>query len=511
MAFRDLWKKLTARTPEPAAPPPARPGDTNLEQMFVERFAAHFPGAVTDGSVVTLPFGGLTVRCELAGLDTLANQHSAALYFWISGGPFDNGPVFASVSGYGESPLEAVVMGCCNWACAFGPVLRAGLGGETVTDIGSFEGLVDGQAVRLSLQHLDRVIRTAEATETPPAIIEASRARLGPDGWLLRRVVESGSLPLLRSDRPVLLSAFLMDSDDPLREVKVNGGDWPPSFPSLGGLGPRPVGAFPFMRELGVLVPLAPPPALTRAGIERTLRPLMASEGEAPSRSATSWRGFRAHGGRLADPLPVDAIATILPGAFHLPDDYAAFLRDIASSGAAPGYGLLSPAHPGQQALLARSEPPGPSLALAHAGCGVTWLLGVGSEHHGQVWVDAMGSDESVKQVDASFSGWYRRWLDSVVRDVAAWIQWDSQACATAGVFVQVFEKLERDGVPEEARAERLRSLLKAGAITLKSGGSNFFVAGDRIDPCAGCVALAARFGIGDGVFGVGLPPLQAR
>ena len=511
MALRDFWRRFSPWSAGPVPVPTASPSETSLEQTLVERFAAHFPGAASDGMVVTLPFGGLTVRCELGALDTLANQRSAALYFWISGGPFDNGPVFASVSGYGASELEAVVMGCCNWACAFGPVLRAGLAGETVTDIGSFEGTVDGQRVRVHLQHLDRVVTTADATETPPTIIQASRERLGPDGWLLRRVVESRSLPLLRSDRPVLLSAFFMDSDTPLREVKVNGGDWPASGAALdAGLGPRPTGAFPFMRELGVLVPLAPPPPLSRAGIERTLRPLIPVEGE-PPRAATSWRGFRAHGGRLADPIPEDMIAQVLPPGFDLPGDYAAFPTGVASSGAGPGYGLLSPLHPAQRTLVARTAPPGPSIALAHAGCGVTWLLAVGAENHGQVWVDAMGSDETVKQVEASFSGWYRRWLDAVVRDVAAWIQWDSQACATTGAFAQILEKLAREGVAPDARRERLRGMLSAGAMTLKSGGSGLFTAGDRIDPCAGCVALASQFGIGDDLFALGLPPLQAR
>jgi hypothetical protein len=501
-AIRELWRKLIRRPAAAAPVPPADSRPISLEEVLVERFAAHFPGAMVTGPTVAMPFAGLSVRCELGEAQMFGGKHTVACYFWLSGGPFDNGPVFASVSGYGANPMEAVVMGCCNWACAFGPVLRAGLGGELPPDVDSFDALVDGQPVRVHLQHLDRTVTSDDADGSPEDKIRQARERLGPNGWLLRRVVESGTLPVLRSDRPVLLSAFVMDKPDALVEVKVNGGDWPLAHAALADLGPVPAGAIPMMRELGVMIPLSPPPPLSRGALARTLRALAPDEGRSP-RSSTTWRGFRSY------PAQIDA----LPSAtgLDLPDDYAAFLRDAALAGAGPGYGLLSPSHPAQGALLERQEPPGPSVALAHAGCGVMWLLALEGKTRGEVWVDAGGSDGSVKRVDASFSAWYRRWMDSVVRDSFPWIDWDSGACATASIFVQLHERLRNEGVSASDEGARMRTLLKVGSIRLRAGGSDFFDAGDAIDPCAGCVALAARLGVSEDVFAIGIPPHQGR
>lgn len=264
------------------------------------------------------------------------------------------------------------------------------------------------------------------------------------------------------------------------------------------------------LRELAVAVPLDPVPPLRRAGIERTMAGLVSAPATA-SRRVPSWRGFRAHAGRLRDPLSADALARLRRDTPGLPEDYLAFLRDVGGSGAGPGYGLLSPLHPAQARMAERTEAPGRSLMLAHAGCGVMWLLALEAERRGEVWVDAGSSDGTVRRLDATFSDWYRRWLDAAVRDLVPAIDWDSDACATSHVFVQVLERLERDGVPAAEHAGRLPQMLRAGSISLKSGGSDCFDAQDPIDPCAGCCALASRFGLSDEVFAAGRLPLQAR
>jgi hypothetical protein len=344
----------------------------------------------------------------------------------------------------------------------------------------------------------------------PPEVMNDARQRVGRDGWMLRHVLASGTLPLMRSDRPILLSAFCMDTQSPRTvEVKVNGGDWPPAHAALADL-PFPAGNdIALLRELAVAVPLSPAPAIGRAALERTLASLEAGP-EGPRHSAT-WRGFRRHAGRLGAPLlpaELEQLQAATPG---LPDDYLAFLRDVGHTGAGPGYGLLSPLHPAQKRLAERTEEPGRSLALAHAGCGVMWLLALQGERRGEVWVDASSSDGTVRRVDATFSGWYRRWIDAAVRDFVPWIDWDNHACAAAHVMVQLLEQLDGEGVPRDERPQRLAQMIGPGAIKLSAGGSESFGKGDPLDPCAGCVALVGNFGQPEDVFAHGQPPLCAR
>jgi len=510
MSLRTLWSRLTGRAPAPGRD--SGPTEKSLQSVLVERFAAHFPGAVVKGAEVALPFGGLTVRCQVNNVGGKGDLRSAALFFWIAGGPFDNSPVFASVSGYGPTPMQAVVIGCCNWACAFAPVLRAVAGEAATTDLQSFDVSVDGQRLRVFIDGLDRAMVTGDDDAAPEAAIREARGRLGREGWLLRRVLEEGPLPILRSDRPVLLSAFVFDGGPPPRvvEIKVNGGDWRPAHASLAAVEGTASGGLPFLRELAAAVPLGPAPALSRAAVERTLAGLAVPGGEGPRRSFT-WRGFRAHDGRLGAPLAAAELAALEHEAQALPDDYRAFLREVGAAGAGPGYGLLSPLHPGQRALLRRSDPPGPALALAHGGCGITWLLALEGAPRGEVWVDARSGDGTLRRVDGSFAEWYRRWLDAAVRDVFPWGEWDSSGCAGTDVIVKVIKKVEEDGVPEEARAERLRAMLKPGSIRLSSGDTDFFAQGDRIDPCAGCVNVATFFGLDEDRFAAGVPSLQSR
>ena len=67
------------------------------------------------------------------------------------------------------------------------------------------------------------------------------------------------------------------------------------------GCGAEPAGAMTLLRELAVLTPLTPAPALDRAAIQRTLDGL-ARAGDQPWQAA-GWQGWRAHGGVLG-PVP---------------------------------------------------------------------------------------------------------------------------------------------------------------------------------------------------------------
>jgi hypothetical protein len=129
------------------------------------------------------------------------------------------------------------------------------------------------------------------------------------------------------------------------------------------------------------------------------------------------------------------------------------------------------------------------------------WLLVLAGPHRGEVWVDARSSDGRVRRVARSFSAWYRDWLASAVRDAAPWLQWDAACCATPHVLSQVIQQLEREGVSREAVRVELAKRLKPGSMALASGGSEYFAAQTPLNPCHGCVALAARFGLESNLF----------
>ena len=239
------------------------------------------------------------------------------------------------------------------------------------------------------------------------------------------------------------------------------------------------------------------------------------------SRRSASWRGWGAHEGALAEPLSADDLATLERKVGPLPGDYRAFLRDVAPSGAGPGYGLLSPMEAAQQRFAhgqltwqdgeeSQGRPEG-VLPLAHAGCGVFWLLVLRGPAEGEVWVDAGGSDGRVRRVAGSFSEWYRAWLASAVRDAAPWCQWDSMCCATPNVLSQVLESIEKDGYRGDGARARLGELnLK---ISIRSRGGLYFDEQALLDPCHSCVLLAESSGLRDVAFqrhGSG-PPTPAQ
>jgi hypothetical protein len=220
------------------------------------------------------------------------------------------------------------------------------------------------------------------------------------------------------------------------------------------------------LREIAVLVPADAAPALERASLVQTFTEL-AGKGD---RASTSWRGWAAHRGTLHQPIDAEALAKLEKDIGALPDDYRAFVRDVAAAGAGPGYGLLSPDHPEQRRLADgdfpyaednenAEEPACGVLALAHGGCSAMWLLVLRGPRRGEVWVDAGGSDRGMRRVAASFTDWYRDWLHACALDLCPWIQWDSGQCSTPAALSQFLRSVEqKEGLTGEAAVARLRS-----------------------------------------------------
>jgi hypothetical protein len=154
-------------------------------------------------------------------------------------------------------------------------------------------------------------------------------------------------------------------------------------------------------------------------------------------------------------------------------------------------------APPFRQPARRSEEPSGPLtgvLCLAHAGCGVMWLLVVRGRHRGEVWVDARSSDGKAYRCAASFTTWYRDWLAIAVHDGRPWIQWDEGRCATANVISKLLTAIEREGITGDALSAEVANRLGPGAICLMSGGSSYFAPKTPLNPCEGCVVLAGRF-----------------
>lgn len=489
------------------------------DTLFRDTVARHFPDARLDDDEIELGFGALRIRCRVDGIHELGGMQSASLFFQLRGGRLGDAPMFVSVSGYGDSAEAAIITGACNWTCTYGPLLRLALADEDQPEVGRFDAEVEGQPVRVFVDGLHRAATfdadAGDATDRiPPAL-----ARLAPDRWLTKAVIESGRLPMIAGDRPTLLSVFVGELPNGRTvEVKVDGHDWVGMDAVFAAAAPEPAGGMTLLRELAVVVPTGAVPPLSRAAIERTLAGL--SEGD-PARDAVGWPGWDHHGGKLDAPLGTNLVAALEARFGTLPADYRAFLTTVAAAGAGPGYGLLAPLGESQAALASGrftwdddSEPTTSArgvLALAHGGCGVMWLLVIEGDHRGEVWVDARSSDGKVRRVASSFSAWYRDWLAAAARDIDPRGAWDSSCCATTAVVMKMLDALRVEGVPETAQPAELAKQLAPGAIALASGGGDYFAAKAALDPCHGCVRLASHFGWGANLFRPGEPPFTDK
>jgi hypothetical protein len=367
---------------------------------------------------------------------------------------------------------------------------------------------------------MDRVL-TQGGKEPEIDSVADMRERWGADPWLAPLLMDFGLLPVLPANTATVLSVFAADMGPGRRvvEVKVNGRDWPGLDRVFASAAPGAEGTVTMLRELAVLVLAKPAAPLLRQALVQTLAGAAEETGGVPCPS-THWRGWRAHGARLAPPLTAEDLSKLEGKVGPLPQDYRAFLERVAGAGAGPGYGLLSPMSDAQ-ATLARSLPAGRGrasdskrpagvLALAHAGCGILWLLEVRGPHPGRVWLDSTPTDGELRIVSDSFDAWYREWLDVTSRGFAPWSQWDRTRCATPSVLSRYLESLEASGTALD-KERPLAGRVGADKLTLQSGESPYFASGVNLDPCHPCVSVAAKLGLDEAVFAPGVPALEPR
>jgi|GEM_PF-301980 len=497
------------------------PATPEHQKLLAETIANHFPQAVIDGDTVALGVAGLHIACKVEGFNDMDAFCSAHLFFNVWGGALGPEPVFTSVSGYSEQREAAIISGACNWACSFGPVLRAALAQEELPDVDRFEVTLDGRPWRVFLDGLDRALMFGGAQGTAMERWQDARKRLGATPWLAKPVLDSGTLPLLGGDTPVLLGVFVSDSlESRTVEVKVHGQDWPQSQDVFKDVPAEPDGAITMLRELAVLVPQGPALPLSRATLERTFQGLTQAHRSTP-RPMLAWPGWRAHQGALLSPMPEADVHAMESELGPLPPDYRRFLVEVAAGGAGPGYGLLAPMGQGQQ-RLARGQftwrdseeprtPPEGCVALAYAGCGVMWLLVISGPNRGEVWVDAVGSDRVARRVARSFDAFYRAWLDAALRNSTTFAQWNALRCATPNVLTHVLDDLEGQGIRGDAAMRELARKVTPQSLLLRSAPTPYFYDQELMGPCLPCVLLVERLGLSQDVFVDGIPPLQGR
>ena len=460
----------------------------SLSDVLATCVAGHYPGSTVDGTTVTLGSTGIRVDCEADEPREMGNLLTVALYMQVSGGPFGPEPSFASISGYGHGGGDAlgqavatVTEGGCMWTCTLLEVLEAaGLipqreSGEERGEVTQRSAWIGGRAYRVWSGAIDRTL--SFGSPSPPDLV-AVRSRFGADATMTSAVLATDTLPVQASDSAVLLSTFASTFGDsePTTEVKVHGGDWPPSWLPLTAVAPGAPGAITLLRELAVAVPVEPA-RWDRNRLALTLAALAQYRTE-PNQAA-GWRGWRRHGGQLQAPLTDAQIAAAGINPAGLPADYYRFLTQVGW-GAGPGYGLLPPA------LSDRG------IVLAKAGDQVSWYL----SPDGGVWADTRTfAPESCFEPNhkpssccgvrthASFDAWYADWLDNAVAGLRPWQQWDG-SCASLNMLFGLLEKHD----PKDVQG-----------LTI---GMSSDEDGHPVQPCHNCQATFARFGLGDDVWG---------
>jgi hypothetical protein len=247
------------------------------DQLLIETIARHFDRAsIGSDGTIDLGVGDLEIACRINHVSEAGGF--ASLFFHLWGGVLGQTPVFMSAAGYGESIPAAIVIGGCNWACTFGPVLRVGLADERVEDQDRdqapdvYELEIHGQRFRMVVAGYDRCVGTNHGdvhTRTMDA-----RTRFGGDPWIAPAPATLATLPILASDRPSIVSVFVSDvPGNRILEVKVDGRDWGPAGARLTEIAEPRLEGGAFLRELAVLTPLGKAKLLRREPLDRARQP----------------------------------------------------------------------------------------------------------------------------------------------------------------------------------------------------------------------------------------------
>ncbi len=229
------------------------------DRVLVETIARHFPAARVDGNDVHLGVRDLRIHCVVNNVREAANYTSASLFFWIEGGALGERQVFASVSGYESSAERAIILGGCNWACAFGPVLRAGLAGDVDPELASIATQVHGTRFEVFIDGIDRTMSSADSEEDAERYVRSVREGLGGTPWLLPRLARSPGFPRLPEHEATVVSLFVADGGGQRTvELKLDGHEVPESARLLAAVPLSHEPAIAMLRELAVFVPTPP-------------------------------------------------------------------------------------------------------------------------------------------------------------------------------------------------------------------------------------------------------------
>ncbi|NOU33996.1 MAG: hypothetical protein HOO96_39395 [Polyangiaceae bacterium] len=230
-----------------------------LDAVLVETIARHFPAARIDGNDVYLGVRDLRIHCVVNSVREAESHTSASLFFWIEGGALGERQVFASVSGYEATPERAIVLGGCNWACSFGPILRAGLAGDVDPELTSVATVVGGTHFAVFVDSIDRTVSGEESPDEAVERVRQARADFGGNPWLLPHLARAPGFPRLPPNQPTVVSLFVADGvGHRTVELKLDGHDVPDSDALLSSVPVSEAGSVAMLRELAVFVPSYP-------------------------------------------------------------------------------------------------------------------------------------------------------------------------------------------------------------------------------------------------------------
>ena len=141
--------------------------------------------------------------------------------------------------------------------------------------------------------------------------------------------------------------------------------------------------------------------------------------------------GATMHGWRLGPPLSTEELRMLEAAAgTTFPEDYRAFLTEVARAGAGPYYGLLDPMEQPSAELAGAFVGDAPAedetvmkdpsrlsgcVVLADHGCGYKSLLSLAGPRRGAVFADLREALGGFHLESASFLEWYEEWLDRSV------------------------------------------------------------------------------------------------